>query len=69
LSLAYRWTPDEIAALTLAQVTLYLSSDIESGASWIAPDEVRQRHKARRAVRDAWIHEVTEVLQRGLSTT
>lgn len=69
MSLAYRWTPEEIAALTLAQLTLYLSRDIECGAHWVAPDEARQRRSARRAVRNVWIHDVTEVLQRGISTT
>jgi hypothetical protein len=69
LSLAYGWTPAEIEALTAEQLARYCLKEATEDARWIAPDEARQRAKARRAARDGWTCEVMEILNRGVSTS
>lgn len=59
LSLAYHWTPDEILALTPAQLTLYLQDDIApEGAVAMNVQQGMEYVACHRAARESWIDEV-----------
>jgi hypothetical protein len=69
LSLAFGWTPDEIARVTLEQLSWYTGEDTEPKSRWLSPTDASEYRKQRRAARDAWIRTTWENLERGLSTT
>jgi len=61
LSLAYHWTPVEIAELTLPQLALYLAETIEPEGRVAMPVEAGVAYvEQRRAERTAWVNEVLQ---------
>lgn len=58
LSSAYGWTPDEIGALTLGQVTIYLHQVPDRGARCqMNRSEAEAFVERRRREREAWIEQ------------
>ena len=64
LSLAYCWTPQEIADMTLTQITFYLS-DAEGSqqTACLPPDEAKTLAEEIKARRDSWVNYRLEQLR------
>lgn len=56
LSLAFGWTPQEIADMTLAQITFYLSNaEGSQQTACLPPDEAKAMAEAIVARRESWV--------------
>jgi len=69
LSLAYGWTPREIGALSLCDLAMYLEPLCDASPRWLDANDAREQRRERLARRAAWVGEMKEIIEYGLSTS